>query len=108
MNDLTDKAKIVYGAFEMLGATDADNMVTAYTILDFISEEEDLQNYKCIANMEEQVFLDIIMELSIKGVNAIIASLCRKGIVEKTEPSLVVIDGEKRYLRKYYIKNTLL
>ena len=87
MESLSKKAKVVYAAFEMLNAKGLENKVNAYTILDFISENEDLQEHALIKDMDEQDFVDIIMDLNIKSVNTIIASLCRKDIVEKTERS---------------------
>ena len=104
MESLSKKAKVVYAAFEMLNAKGLENKVNAYTILDFISENEDLQDHDLIKDMDEQDFVDIIMDLNIKSVNTIIASLCRKGIVEKTEPTSIKIDGQRHNLREYYIK----
>lgn len=104
MESLSKKAKVVYAAFEMLNAKGLENKVNAYTILDFISENEDLQEHALIKDMDEQDFVDIIMDLNIKSVNTIIASLCRKGIVEKTEPTSIKIDGQRRNLRQYFLK----
>ena len=104
MESLSKKAKVVYAAFEMLNAKGLENKVNAYTILDFISENEDLQDHDLIKDMDEQDFVDIIMDLNIKSVNTIIASLCRKGIVEKTEPTSIKIDGHRRNLRQYFLK----
>ena len=101
MESLSKKAKVVYAAFEMLNAKGLENKVNAYTILDFISENEDLQDHDLIKDMDEQDFVDIIMDLNIKSVNTIIASLCRKGIVEKTEPTSIKIDGQRRNIRQY-------
>ena len=104
MDDLSDKAKVVYATLEMLGAKGFQNKVTSYSILDFISENEDLQDQELLTDIDEEKFVDIIMELNIKSVNTIIASLCRKGLVEKTEPSSITIDGQRRNLRQYFIK----
>lgn len=104
MESLSKKAKVVYAAFEMLNAKGLENKVNAYTILDFISENEDLQEHALIKDMDEQDFVDIIMDLNIKSVNTIIASLCRKDIVEKTEPTSIKIDGQRRNLRQYFLK----
>ena len=104
MESLSKKAKVVYAAFEMLNAKGLENKVNAYTILDFISENEDLQDHELIKDMDEQDFVDIIMDLNIKSVNTIIASLCRKDIVEKTEPTSIKIDGQRRNLRQYFLK----
>lgn len=104
MDNLSDKAKVVYATLEMLGAKGSDNKVTSYAILDFISENEDLQDQELLKDVNENDFVDIIMELNIKSVNTIIASLCRKGLVEKTEPSSITVDGQRRNLRQYFIK----
>lgn len=104
MKSLSKKAKVVYAAFEMLNAKGLENKVNAYTILDFISENEDLQDHDLIKDMDEQDFVDIIMDLNIKSVNTIIASLCRKDLVEKTEPTSIKIDGQRRNLRQYFLK----
>ena len=103
MEDLSNKAKIVYAAFDMLNAKGKDNKTNAYTVLDFISENEDLQDHELLKEIDEQDFVDIIMELSIKGVNTLIASMCRKGIMAKTEPTSMKIEGQRRVLREYYI-----
>lgn len=103
MDELSNKAKIVYAAMLMLNAKGKENKTNAYSILDFISENEDLQEHELLKDIEEQDFVDIIMELSIKGVNTLIASMCRKGIVAKTEPTSMKIDGQRRNLREYYI-----
>ena len=104
MESLSKKAKVVYAAFEMLNAKGLENKVNAYTILDFISENEDLQDHDLIKDMDEQDFVDIIMDFNINSVNTIIASLCRKGMVEKTEPTSIKIDGQRRNLRQYFLK----
>jgi hypothetical protein len=104
MEDLSNKAKIVYASLDMLGAKGKENRVTSYGILDFISENEDLANHDLLKDIDEQTFVDIIMEINLKSVNTLIASLCRKGLVEKTEPSSIVVDGERRSLRQYFLK----
>lgn len=104
MEELTDKGKIVYATFDMLGAKGINNKTTSYAILDFISENEDLQEHELLKDISEVDFVDIIMNLNIKSINTIIASLCRKGFVEKTEPSSMKIDGQRRSLRQYYLK----
>ena len=42
MENLSDKAKIVYATLKMLGAEGSENRVTSYAILDFISENEEV------------------------------------------------------------------
>lgn len=104
INDLSNKAKIVYAAMDSLGARGEDKKVTSYAIQDFIEENEDLQEHELLKDMEEQDFIDIIMELSLKSINTLIASMCRQGLVCKTEPRTIKINGERKNLREYYIK----
>ena len=104
MNELSDKAKVVYSAMKMLNANQ-DNKITSYTIMDFIEENEELQEYELLKDITEEDFVEIIMELNIKSVNTLIASMCRKGLIEKTEPESIRINGEKHILRKYFLKN---
>lgn len=103
MEDLSNKAKIVYAAFLMLEA-DKENKTNSYELLDFISENEDLQEHETLKDITETDFVDIIMELNLKSVNTLIASMCRKGLIEKTEPVSMKIDGQRRNLRQYYLK----
>lgn len=104
MNDLSDKAKIVYASMDMLEAKGKDNKVTSYAIFDFIGENEDLMEHPLLKDIEEQDFVDIIMELNIKSINTLITSMIKKGLLEKTEPSRRKVDGQVRNLREYYIK----
>lgn len=104
METLSDKAKVVYAAFDMMGARGCENKTTSYAILDFISETEDLQDHDLLKEVSEQDFVDIIMDMNIKSVNTLIASLCRKGMIEKTEPTSIKIDGVRRSLRQYFLK----
>lgn len=103
MDGLSNKAKVVYAAFHMLEA-DKEHKTTSYELLDFISENEDLQDHEMLKDISETDFVDIIMELNIKSVNTLIASLCRKGLVEKTDPVSMKIDGQRRNLRQYFLK----
>lgn len=104
MDGLSDKAKVVYSAFDMLGAKGEENKVTSYALLDFISENEELQDHENLKDISETDFVDIIMDLNIKSINTIIASLCRKDIVMKTEPVSMKVDGQRRNLRQYFLK----
>ncbi len=104
MEELSNKSKVVYAAFEMLNAKNAENKITSYALLDFISENEELQDHELLKDIEEQEFVDIIMDLNIKSINTIIASLCRKDLAVKTEPTSIKVDGQRRNLRQYYLK----
>lgn len=106
MDELTNKSKVVYAAFDMLNANSQDSKVTSYSLLDFISENEDLQDHELLKDIDEQEFVDIIMDMNIKSINTIIASMCRKGLVTKTEPTSIKIDGQRRNLRQYFLNNT--
>lgn len=103
MEELSLKAKIVYATMEMLNAT-KDNKITSYNILDFIEENEELQDNHLIKEISEEDFVDAIMDLNIKSINTLIASMCRKNLIEKTEPESIIINGRKHNLRKYFIK----
>ena len=63
METLSDKAKVVYAAFDMMGARGSENKTTSYAILDFISETEDLQDHDLLKEVSEQDFVDIIMDM---------------------------------------------
>ncbi len=104
MNELSDKAKIIYATLEMLEAKDSKSGVTSYAILDYISENEEVQEHPLLKEIEEEDFVNIIMELNIKSINTLVASMCRKGMVEKTDARSMVVDGQRRNLRLYYIK----
>lgn len=104
MEDLSVKAKIIYAALDKLNAKGEENKVTSYALLDFISEDDDLIDHPLLKDVNEQDFMNIIMDLNIKSINALIVSMCRKGIVEKTEPVSMKIDGQRRNLRQYFIK----
>jgi hypothetical protein len=54
--------------------------------------------------VSETDFVDIIMDLNIKSINTIIASLCRRELVSKTEPMSIKVDGQRRTLRQYFLK----
>ena len=103
MEELSLKAKIVYATMEMLNAT-KDNKITSYNILDFIEENEELQDNHLIKEISEEDFVDAIMDLNIKSINTLIASMCRKNLIEKTENESIIINERKHNLRKYFIK----
>lgn len=104
MENLSNKAKIVYATFQMLNAIGEENKVTAYAILDYIEENEELQDNELLKDISEEDFADMIFDFNIKSVNTLIASMCRKDIVGKTEPRSIKIDGQKHNLREYYLK----
>ena len=54
MDELSNKSKVVYAAFDMLNAKSADNKTTSYALLDFISENEELQDHELLKDIEEQ------------------------------------------------------
>lgn len=104
MDNLSDKAKIVYATFKRLDAVGEQNKITAYTILDYIEENEELQEDNLLKDISEEDFVNIILDFNIKSINTIIASMCRKDIVGKTEPKSMKIDGQRHNLREYYLK----
>jgi len=104
MEELSMKAKIVYAALDSLGARSEETKVTSYAVQDYIEENEELQEHELLKDIPEQDFVDIIMELSLKSINTLIASMCRQGIVSKTEPTSMKINGQRHNLRGYFIK----
>lgn len=105
MEGMSDKAKVVYAALKEMGAINKDNKVTSYAILDYIVEEaENLQDNELLKNIPEQDYLDITLEINIKSINAIVTSLAKKNLVEKTEPTTLTVEGTSRTLRQYFLK----
>lgn len=104
MDNLSDKAKIVYATFLKLEAIGEENKVTSYAILDYIEENEELQEDELLKDISEEDFVNIILDFNIKSINTLIASMCRKDIIVKTEPKSMKIDGQRHNLREYYIK----
>ena len=45
METLSNKAKVVYAAFDMMGAKGSENKTTSYAILDFIITKNKINNY---------------------------------------------------------------
>ena len=104
MDNLSDKAKIVYATFLKLGAIGEENKITSYAVLDYIEENEELQEDEMLKDISEEDFVNIILDFNIKSRNTLIASMCRKDIIVKTEPKSIKIDGQRHNLREYYIK----
>lgn len=105
MEGMSDKAKVVYAALKEMGAINEDNKVTSYAILDYIVEEaENLQDNELLKDIPEQDYLDITLEINIKSINAIVTSLAKKNLVEKTEPVILTVEGTNRTLRQYFLK----
>lgn len=105
MDNLSDKAKIIYAAMDNLGARGKENKTNSYAILDYIVEEsETLQEHELCKDIKEEDFVDFTIGVNTKSINTIITSLAKKNIVIKTEPINIKIDGTTRNLRQYYIK----
>ena len=103
--DMSDKAKIIYAALEQLGATNADNKVTSYAILDYIVEEsEKLQEHELLKDIPESSYMNITLEITLKGINTLITGLAKKDLVVKTEPTSITVDGTTKSLRQYFLK----
>ena len=90
--------------FLKLGAVGEENKVTSYAILDYIEENEELQEDEMLKDISEEDFVNIILDFNIKSINTLIASMCRKDIIVKTEPKSIKIDGQRHNLREYFIK----
>lgn len=103
--DISDKAKVIYATMEKLGAVDNENKITSYAILDYIIEEsEELQEHELLKDIPEDDYMNITLEITLKGINTIITSLAKKDLVVKTEPTSITVDGTTRNLRQYYLK----
>jgi hypothetical protein len=103
--DISNKAKVIYATMEKLGAVDNENKITSYAILDYIIEEsEELQEHELLKDIPEDDYMNITLEITLKGINTIITSLAKKDLVIKTEPTSITVDGTTRSLRQYYLK----
>ncbi len=103
MESLSYKAKIVYAAMDMLNARSSTQTTNSYMVLDLISENEDLAQHELLKDLSEQQFVDYIMDMTIKGVSALMSSLAKKDIAVKTEPHNIYIDGIQRTVREYFL-----
>jgi hypothetical protein len=105
MDNMSNKAKVIYAAFKEMGAVDKESKVTSYAILDYIVEEaETLQENELLKDIPDQEYVDITLDVNIKSINAIVTSLAKKDLVVKTEPSTITVDGTSRSLRQYFLK----
>lgn len=105
MDNMSNKAKVIYAAFKEMGAVDKKSKVTSYAILDYIVEEaETLQENELLKDIPDQEYVDITLDVNIKSINAIVTSLAKKDLVVKTEPSTITVDGTSRSLRQYFLK----
>lgn len=103
--DISNKAKVIYATMEKLGAIDNENKITSYAILDYIIEEsEELQEHELLKDIPEDDYMNITLEITLKGINTIITSLAKKDLLVKTEPTSITVDGTTRNLRQYYLK----
>lgn len=101
MDELSKKATIVVNILTQLGATSEEQKTNIYAILDKL-EKVDLAT---ILPQEEEYELDCLRcEMTQKSVSTTLASLNRKGLVCKTNPTPVVVNGEHKNIRCYYIK----
>lgn len=105
MDNISNKAKIIYAALKELGAVDKENKTTSYSILDYIVEQADeLKENELLKDIPDQEYLDFTLDVNIKSINAIITSLAKKDLLVKTEPTTITVDGTSRSLRQYYLK----
>lgn len=105
MDNMSNKAKVIYAAFKEMGAVNKESKVTSYAILDYIVEEaETLQENELLKDIPDQEYVDITLDVNIKSINAIVTSLAKKDLVVKTEPSTITVDGTSRSLRQYFLK----
>ena len=104
MDGLSNKAKVIYAALEKLNAYSESCEITSYKLLDYISEDEELNEHPLLKDISEEEFVEIIMDLNLKSINTLIASMCRKDLVIKSDPHSIKIDGERHNLRYYFLK----
>lgn len=105
MDNISNKAKIIYAALKELGAVDKENKATSYSILDYVVEQADeLKENELLKDIPDQEYLDFTLDVNIKSINTIITSLAKKDLLVKTEPTTITIDGTSRSLRQYYLK----
>ena len=105
MDNLSDKAKIIYATMDQLEAYDINSKVNSYIILDYIIEEsEELYTHPLLQNIPEDDFVNITLDINIKSVSALLTSLVRKNIIIGTEPTNIKVDGTNRNLKQFYIK----
>jgi len=102
--DLSTKAKVVLAAMNILDAYGETKKVTSYAIYDIIIDTEDWSKEALTAEIDELELNDIIIDTNIKSINTLVAGLVRRGIVNKTTPSSITVDGTTRNLRQYFIK----
>ena len=78
MDNMSNKAKVVYAALKEMGAVNKDTKVTSYAILDYIVEEaETLQDNELLKDIPEQEYVDITLEVNIKSITAIIIPIIK-------------------------------
>lgn len=105
MDELSYKAKVIIVALNQMKATNKDNKTNSYAILDYIVEETDaLCKDPMLKDIPEEDLVNITIDISIKSINTLITSLAKKNIVEKTEPTSILVEGTRRNLRQYYLK----
>jgi len=104
MKELSTKATVIFTALSLIKATNEEGKVTSYQIEDFIVGTEEILEQEACSHIEQDVYDNITLEINIKSINTILASLVRRGLVIKTEPTSVTVDGVTRSLRKYYLK----
>lgn len=107
MEEISDKAKIVYAALDTMGAHGIENKVSIYAIMDFISEEEDVAEHPLCGDILQYEFVNNIMEMELKSTAAVLTGLCKRGYVGKTDPIYTKINGKKKYLRYYFLPKQL-
>lgn len=105
MDNLSNKAKVIYAVLDKLEAYNNKSKITSYAILDYIIEEsEELTSHNLLKDIPEEELIDITLDANIKSINTIITSLAKKGLVVKTEPTSITVDGTSRNLRQYFLK----
>lgn len=102
MDNLSDKATILLAVLKRLGATDLEHKRNIYDIMQEL-EETDIKTI--LPKLEDYEIENLECEMTQKSISTTLASLVRKGLVEKTGVSSVQIEGITRNIRSYYLTN---
>ena len=100
MNELSNKALILLDILKRLGATDEKHRTNIYEILKKLEEV----NFQEILPEEPDYELENLeCEMTRKSVSTTLASLVRKGLVNKTGINSVQVGETIKNLREYYL-----
>lgn len=102
MIELSTKATILLEILKRLEAVDSEHKVNIY---DIMKELDDIDLREIIPELEDYEIDNLECEMTQKSISTTLASLVRKGLIEKTGVSSVQIEGITRNIRSYYLTN---